>query len=218
MHQASRRHPPASHPLGILFCLWWTREGEEREELCWQYCETLIVRVYDTFPVYPSWTPLHQSVRLSETRRHQGVCGGNLHRAEELVFSYVLPLVLFLWLQLPELLLPGLSPVDSHWSALFILWPSRQHSRHQGPVRRSRPCDWSFQWQASARMDPVSRASLRSSKHNTVVLVSLLSGIFSLNNSKLLEEREVYMFASLVPIMVLGTKTVASKCMCFPSE
>lgn len=67
-------------------------------------------------------------------------------------------------------------------------------------------------------MDPVSRASLRSSKHNTVVLVSLLSGIFSLNNSKLLEEREVYMFASLVPIMVLGTKTVASKCMCFPSE
>lgn len=67
-------------------------------------------------------------------------------------------------------------------------------------------------------MDPVGRASLRSSKHNTVVLVSLLNGVFSLINPKLLEEREVYMFASLVPNMVLGTKTVASKFMFFPSE
>lgn len=60
------------------------------------------------------------------------------------------------------------------------------------------------------------RVSLSSSKYNTVVLVSLLSSVFSLFTSELLEDRDNVSFISvfLVPNVVLGTKTVSSKCMC----
>lgn len=66
-------------------------------------------------------------------------------------------------------------------------------------------------------MYTVGRVSLSSSKYNTVVLVSLLSGVFSLPNSELLEVRNsvLFIFISLVHNTVLGTKTVVfSQCMC----
>lgn len=86
-----------------------------------------------------------------------------------------------------------------------------------GPERRNRPCDLSFHWQASARMCAVGRVSLSSSKYNTVVLVSLLSSVFSLFTFELIEDRDSVSFISvfLVPTMVLGTRTVSSRCTCY---